>query len=713
MTSGIHDAERGNRIVLNTDDPADNVLLTELRADTRIEFIDNVRQQQTALKRLRPPPQPDVTAEPIRWVYYPWRRTVVSVLGPRAFRLLRLDRNRNLITAAELERLGRLRIGVVGLSVGHAIAYTLAAQGLCGELRLTDFDDLELSNLNRVPATVFDLGVNKAVVCARRIAELDPYLRVTVEPTGITPQTVGDFLDGVDIVIEECDSLDAKVLIREVARTRRLPVLMATSDRGLLDVERFDIEPSRPIMHGLIGDVDSARLANLTNEEKLPHALRMTDATQVSSRMAASLIEVGKTLSTWPQLSSEVALNASVVTEAVRRIGLCETLPSGRVRIDTAAMLDKLDETVLVPRDAPAAEEPNEQIEPDGTSEIVAAAAARAPSGGNAQPWHIETRDGSVGIRLAPEHTTTMDVGYRASAVALGAATFNARVAAAAHGLVGSVDFQPGDEASPLSAMVNLSAGDDPELTAMYDAMVHRETNRRRGGRAPIPAQTLELLGAAARSEGARLQILSGSAEVDRAAAILAAADRIRYLTPRLHAEMFAELRWPGDPSPESGIDVRSLELDPADQVMLDVLRRSDVMANLAAWDGGTALGDDTYGRVTASAAVGVISRVGQSLTDYARGGSAVESVWIKAQQHGLAVQPVSPAFLYAHDDEDLRDLSPAFAEDLGDLQYNFRKLADTEADESQVLVLRFCRAPRPSVASRRRGRHRVSSPLG
>jgi molybdopterin/thiamine biosynthesis adenylyltransferase len=713
MTSGIHDAERGNGIVLNTDDPADNILLTELRADTRIEFIDNVRQQQTALKRLRPPPQPDVTAEPIRWVYYPWRRTVVSVLGPRAFRLLRLDRNRNLITAAELERLGRLRIGVVGLSVGHAIAYTLAAQGLCGELRLTDFDDLELSNLNRVPATVFDLGVNKAVVCARRIAELDPYLRVTVEPTGITPQTVGDFLDGLDIVIEECDSLDAKVLIREVARTRRLPVLMATSDRGLLDVERFDIEPSRPIMHGLIGDVDSARLANLTNEEKLPHALRMTDATQVSSRMAASLIEVGKTLSTWPQLSSEVALNASVVTEAVRRIGLCETLPSGRVRIDTAAMLDKLDETVLVPRDAPAAEEPNEQIEPDGTSEIVAAAAARAPSGGNAQPWHIETRDGSVGIRLAPEHTTTMDVGYRASAVALGAATFNARVAAAAHGLVGSVDFQPGDEASPLSAMVNLSAGDDPELTAMYDAMVHRETNRRRGGRAPIPAQTLELLGAAARSEGARLQILSGSAEVDRAAAILAAADRIRYLTPRLHAEMFAELRWPGDPSPESGIDVRSLELDPADQVMLDVLRRSDVMANLAAWDGGTALGDDTYGRVTASAAVGVISVVGQSLTDYARGGSAVESVWIKAQQHGLAVQPVSPAFLYAHDDEDLRDLSPAFAEDLGDLQYNFRKLADTEADESQVLVLRFCRAPRPSVASRRRGRHRVSSPLG
>ena len=713
MTSGIPDAALCNGTVFNPDNPVDASLLADLRAEAGIEFIDNVRQQQAGLQELRPPPPSDVTAEPTRWAYYPWRRAVVRILGPRAFRLVRLDRNKNLITAAELDRLARLRIGVVGLSVGHAIAYTLAAQGLCGELRLTDFDDLELSNLNRVPASVFDLGVNKAAVCARRIAELDPYLPVTVMPAGITPQTVDEFVDGLDIVIEECDSLDGKVLIREVARARHVPVLMATSDRGLMDVERFDIEPSRPIMHGLLGDVNTARLANLSNEDKLPYALRVADASQVSSRMAASLVEVGKTLSTWPQLSSEVALNASVIAEAVRRIGLNESLPSGRVRIDTAAMLDGLDEPAVAPPAPPSIDEPTEQVEPAGTSEVVAAAAIRAPSGGNAQPWHIEARGGSVSVRLAPEHSTTMDVGYRASAVAVGAATFNARVAAAAHGLIGNVDFQPGDEASPLSAIVHLSSGDDAELSPLYEAMLGRETNRRRGDRAPIPGQTLELLDSAARNEGARLQILSDPADVEMAATILAAADRIRYLTPRLHAEMFEELRLPGDPSPDTGIDIRSLELGPAHLVMLDILRRSEVMADLAAWNAGTALGDDTYGRVAASSAVGVISVRGQSLTDYARGGSAVESVWIRAQQHGLAVQPVSPAFLYAHDEKDLGELSPAFAGHLGDLQYNFRKLANTEAGESQVLVLRFTRAPRPSVPSRRRGLHRVSSPPG
>ncbi len=96
------------------------------------------------------------------------------MLGPRAFRAVRLDRNRNLITADVQTRLGALRIGVAGLSVGHVIAHTLAAEGLCGELRLADFDGIELSNLNRVPTTVLDLGLNKAEVAACRIAELDP-----------------------------------------------------------------------------------------------------------------------------------------------------------------------------------------------------------------------------------------------------------------------------------------------------------------------------------------------------------------------------------------------------------------------------------------------------------------------------------------------------------------------------------------------------------
>lgn len=684
-------------------DDADRDPLATLRSDPGIEFVDRAAELRSALAELRPPAVGDLADEPIRWAHFPWRRTVVTVLGPRAHSRLRLDRNRNLITASEQQRLGRLRVGVIGLSVGHAVAHTLAAQGVCGELRLADFDGLEVSNLNRVPASLVDVGVNKAVVAARRIAELDPYLPVQVMTDGVTAATVEEFLDGLDVVVEECDSLDVKVLVREHARALRIPVLMATSDRGLLDVERFDVDPSRPLLHGLLGNIDSAALSGLTSKDKVPYVLRILDASALSSRMAASLVEVGTSLTTWPQLAGEVALGATAVTEAVRRIGLGEPLSSGRVRMDAAALLDRLEDPLGSPAVADTADDAVTDPETDSVPVKVAAAAVRAPSGGNSQPWHIELQADAVHLWVAPEATSAMDVAYRGSAVALGAAVFNARIAAAAHHCAADVHIERGDERSPLRAVVRLGRSEDEELARLYPAMLRRETNRHHGSGTPIGAAEIEAMAAAARAEGGRLAILADTRAMAEAAEILAATDRIRYLTPRLHSEMFSELRWPGDPAPDSGIDVRTLELGPTELVKLDILRRGEVMADLAQWEAGSALGDDTYDRLTSSAAFGVVTVTGHTLPDYLRGGAATEAVWIAAEQHGVATHPVSPVFLYAHDEHELAELSPAHAGELGELRRRFRALTGIGAEESEALVLRFFIAPRPSMRSRRR----------
>lgn len=689
--------------ILDEDVVADREILGRLRADPRIEFLDQRRDQVLCLQELRPAADAELIDEPVRWAYYPWRRAVVGVLGPKAYRRVRLDRNRNLITAEEQDRLGTLRIGIVGLSVGHVIAHTLATEGVCGELRLADFDTLELTNLNRVPASVFDLGVNKAVLAARRIAEIDPYLTVTVQPAGLTPETLDEFLDGLDIVVEECDSLDMKAMVREAARRRRLPVLMATSDRGLMDVERFDLEPTRPILHGLLGDVDWTSLAGLASRDKVPFLLRSLEIAQSSSRAAASMVEVGHTLTTWPQLASEVTLGATAVTEAVRRVGLGEPLSSGRVRIDLTEIFGQLAQPPIP--HAPAPTPPRVAASPTGRAlDAVAEAAALAPSAGNAQPWLIESDDTSVTISIAPEHTSALDIDFRASAVAVGAAAFNARVAAAAHGILGPVEFDR-DETTPLRAVLRCGDGDDPELARLYEAVLDRETNRRPGDTVAIDEQSADLLAATVRAEGAQLRLLTGKADIDAAAAIVAAADRIRFLTPALHAEMIHELRWPGDPSPDTGIDVDSLELHASDRAVLDILRRPDVMAALADWNAGEALGDDGRDRIRASSALAVISVDGDALVDYARGGSAAESAWVVAQQRGLVVQPASPLFLFARDDDDLGAISPAFVPALRTLRQAFRELTGIAADESPVLMLRLSYAPPASVRSRRRAR--------
>jgi molybdopterin/thiamine biosynthesis adenylyltransferase len=677
-------------------------VLEQLRADPAIEFIDHRDAQLAELRELLPSPDAELLDERCRWAYYPWRRAVVAVLGPLGFRAVRLDRNRNVVTADEQTRLGALRIGVVGLSAGHVIAHTLAAQGLCGELRLADFDQLALSNLNRVPATVFDIGLNKAEAAARRIAELDPYLLVRIFDSGLTLDTIDEFLAGLDIAVDECDSLDMKAIVRERSRARGIPVLMATSDRGLVDVERFDLDPQRPILHGLLGNLDPASLARMTSGEKVPHLLRFLEAQHLSSRGAASLLEIDRTLSTWPQVSGDVAAGAPVIAESVRRIGLGEHLPSGRIRLDVSGALDRLDEPELPQEQGPPPPEYSDPVWP-GVAGAIAAAAIRAPSASNAQPWHIDAGPDVITIRLTPEHSSTLDVGYRASAVALGAAIFNAKVAAAAHQVLGPASFTEAEaDGVPLQATLHVGDAADPDLAELYDVMLNREANRRLGTAQPVADATIRILHTAAEREGARLHVLTETDDIARAAIIIAASDRVRYLTPVLHSEMIAELRWPGDPLPDTGIDIRSLEFAPGELAVVDILRRPEVMDHLARWNAGSVLGEGTRRQVAASSAVAVISVPGGTLTDYARGGSAAEAVWITAQRHGLAVQPMSPIFLYARGVDDLDRVSAAFGDELSALQKDFGTLVGIGPADAVALVLRFAVSEPATVRSLR-----------
>jgi hypothetical protein len=96
------------------------------------------------------------------------------------------------------------------------------------------------------------------------------------------------------------------------------------------------------------------------------------------------------------------------------------------------------------------------------------------------------------------------------------------------------------------------------------------------------------------------------------------------------------------------------------------------------------------------------VSVTGNELVDYARGGSAMEAVWITAQQRGLTVQPVSPVFLYARTPGEFEELSATFRDELSSLQSQFRALVGTEPDANQILVLRLAVSGPASVKSRR-----------
>lgn len=279
------------------------------------------------------------------WVYYPWSQRIVHILPKQEFIELRTAANRNKITTEEQKILSTKKVGVIGLSVGQSVAVTMALERTCGELRLADFDSLELNNLNRIRTGIHNLGLLKAYSVAREISEIDPFINIICYTEGITENNINDFLTingKLDVVIDECDGIDIKILCRIKAKKLEIPVVMEASDRGTVDIERFDLEPTRPILHGWLDHltIDYNILKDLkTNEEKLPYILPISGFETLSKRMRISLLEIGKTLTTWPQLASAVTLGGGIATDVCRRVFLNEFQASGRYFVDVETII--------------------------------------------------------------------------------------------------------------------------------------------------------------------------------------------------------------------------------------------------------------------------------------------------------------------------------------------------------------------------------------
>ncbi len=586
------------------------------------------------------------------WVYYPWSRRVVHLLDEAEFAELRTNRNRNKITLEEQAVLATKRVGVVGLSAGQSVATTLALERSFGELRLADFDHVDLSNLNRIRAGVHSLGLSKAYVTAREIAEIDPYLKITVFAEGIKPDTTERFLlEGgkLDIVAEECDSFDIKILVRDFARRHRIAVVMGTSDRGMLDIERFDLEPERPIFHGLAGTLDPAALHDLTTEQKIPLVLRILGSETLSARLRASMIEIEQTICTWPQLGSAVTHGGAAVADVVRRIALGHLRDSGRFFLD----LENLTPSRVV-QTSPIASRPASIRGAPCTDPLVrdlVSQAILAPSGGNSQPWRWLCARDEVRLFLDTTRSSGLiDFEYGGSYAALGAAAENFILAAHAANRETSVELFP-TENSPehiatFHILLSHNACTEPHWRDELQAQIAlRQTNRAIGTYCPLRACDQEALSDAVRSiPSADVQWLIESPKLTEIGELMGVADRLRVMHSRWHQEMFSEIRWTREEaeSTHDGIDVETLSLSPSDYAGLDLCRHWPSLELVRQWGGGGNLEKISRKCIAAASAVALITMPLARPIDYFNAGRALQRMWLVATERNLSIHPMT-----------------------------------------------------------------------
>jgi molybdopterin/thiamine biosynthesis adenylyltransferase len=261
------------------------------------------------------------------WCYFPWSQRVIHILEEPHFFSVITNRNQYKITQAEQQRLKKKTIAVVGLSVGGEAAISFAQEHLCGRIKIADYDVLDLSNLNRLNASIEEIGILKTTISARRIHRINPYLKVEVFPEGIHQENMDEFMAGIDLLVEECDGLEIKMPLREKAKSLKINTIYCADERGLLSIEPYHNMPDFPVFHGFLKKAQGAR-ASFANDGAFLKALSVWCGgwDNISERSRASLLEIGKATCGYPQLASEARFAAGQLGNIARRLLLGEEI---------------------------------------------------------------------------------------------------------------------------------------------------------------------------------------------------------------------------------------------------------------------------------------------------------------------------------------------------------------------------------------------------
>lgn len=117
------------------------------------------------------------------------------------------------LSTAQLEALHNAHVAVVGLGgLGSNIAVALTRLGV-GHLYLSDFDKVELSNLNRQYYFLGDIGKYKAEALATHLRQINPYADFHAQVVRVTPENIPELLDDCELICEALDAAESKAML--------------------------------------------------------------------------------------------------------------------------------------------------------------------------------------------------------------------------------------------------------------------------------------------------------------------------------------------------------------------------------------------------------------------------------------------------------------------------------------------------------------------
>jgi len=144
-----------------------------------------------------------------------------------------------------LERFRAAHVCVIGVGgVGSWVVEALARSAV-GHLTLIDLDNVAESNINRqIQALSGTIGQPKVEALAARIAQINPFCRVTLVEDFIDPDNLARMIGGAgrfDYVVDAIDSVKAKAALVAYCREHAIPLVTVGGAGGQLDPTRIEV----------------------------------------------------------------------------------------------------------------------------------------------------------------------------------------------------------------------------------------------------------------------------------------------------------------------------------------------------------------------------------------------------------------------------------------------------------------------------------------
>lgn len=140
-----------------------------------------------------------------------------------------------------IDKLKAARVAVFGIGgVGGSAVEALARAGI-GNLDLIDCDKVSESNINRqIVALHSTVGMDKTHAAARRIADIDPDIKVTCHDIFFLPENAHEFdFSKYDYIIDAIDTVSGKLSIIEGAKNAGVPVISSMGTGNKVDPSRL------------------------------------------------------------------------------------------------------------------------------------------------------------------------------------------------------------------------------------------------------------------------------------------------------------------------------------------------------------------------------------------------------------------------------------------------------------------------------------------